>query len=49
MMVRVCTGTFYVPFWVMVVPACDPKDLFVEHITMFTTQSTELMWVGLVK
>jgi hypothetical protein len=26
-------------FWIVVVPARDPKDLFVEHVTMFTTQS----------
>jgi hypothetical protein len=26
-------------FWIMVVPTSDPKDLFVEHVTMFTTQS----------
>jgi hypothetical protein len=26
-------------FWIMVVPTSDPKDLFVEHETMFTMQS----------
>jgi hypothetical protein len=36
MMVQECTGTHYVLFWIMVVPASDPKDLFVEHVTMFT-------------
>jgi hypothetical protein len=30
-------------------PAIDPKDLFVEHVTMGTVQSTGLIWVGLVK
>jgi hypothetical protein len=32
----------------MVVPTCDPKDLFIEHVTMFTAQSIVLIWVGLV-
>jgi hypothetical protein len=36
MMVQECTCTHYVLFWIMVVPASDPKDLFVEHVTMFT-------------
>jgi hypothetical protein len=35
--------------WIVVVPASDPKDLFVESVTMFTSQSTGLIWVGLVK
>jgi hypothetical protein len=26
-------------FWSVVVPASDPKDLFMECITMFTAQS----------
>jgi hypothetical protein len=39
----------YVLFWIVVVPASDPKDLFVERGTMFTTQITRLTWVGLVK
>jgi hypothetical protein len=34
---------------VVVVPASDPKDLFVELVTMFTVQSTWLVWVGLVE
>jgi hypothetical protein len=34
MMVWECTSTCYVVFWVMVVPASDPKDLFVECVTM---------------
>jgi hypothetical protein len=36
MMVRVCNGTCYVPFWVVVVHTYDPKDLFVKCVTMFT-------------
>jgi hypothetical protein len=31
----------------MVVPASDLKDLFMECVTMFTMQSTRLLWVGL--
>jgi hypothetical protein len=34
MMVRESTGTCYVLFWTVVVPSSDPKDLFVEHVTM---------------
>jgi hypothetical protein len=34
MMVRGCTNTHYVVFWIMVVPANDPKDWFVERVTM---------------
>jgi hypothetical protein len=49
MIVRECTSTCYVLFWIMVVSASDPKDLFVEHVIMFTTQSTGLIWVGLVE
>jgi hypothetical protein len=49
MMVRECTSTRYVLFWIVVVPASDPKDLFMECVTMFTVQSTWLVWVGLVK
>jgi hypothetical protein len=48
MMVRECMSTCYVLFWIVVVPSSDPKDLFVECGTMFTTQSTGLIWVGLV-
>jgi hypothetical protein len=46
MMVRECTSTCYVVFWIVVVPASDPKDLFVECVTMFTMQSTRLMMRG---
>jgi hypothetical protein len=49
MMVRECTSTCYILFWIMVVSASDPKDLFVERVTMFTVQSTWLIWVGLVE
>jgi hypothetical protein len=40
MMVRECTSTCYVLFWIVVVSASDPKDLFVECVTIFITQST---------
>jgi hypothetical protein len=40
MMVRECTSTCYVLFWIVVVPASDPKDLFMERVTMLTAQST---------
>jgi hypothetical protein len=33
----------------VVVPVWDPKDLFIECITMFTAQGTRLIWVGLVE
>jgi hypothetical protein len=36
MMVQECTSTCYVLFWIVAVPASDPKDLFVKHVTMFT-------------
>jgi hypothetical protein len=36
MMVRECTSNCYVLFWVVIVPASDPKDLFVERVTIFT-------------
>jgi hypothetical protein len=36
-------------FWDVIVPASDPKDLFMECVTMFTAQSTSLLWVGLVE
>jgi hypothetical protein len=39
MMVLECTCTCYVLFWIVVVPASDLKDLFVERVTMFTMQS----------
>jgi hypothetical protein len=34
---------------VVVVPASDPKDLFMKRVTMFTVQITGLIWVGLVE
>jgi hypothetical protein len=34
---------------IMVVSAYDPKDMFMKRVTMFTTQNTELIWVGLVE
>jgi hypothetical protein len=34
MMVRDCTSTCYVLFWIVVVSASDPKDLLVEFVTM---------------
>jgi hypothetical protein len=49
MMVQECTSTCYVLFWIVVVPASDPEDMFMECVTMFTVQSTGLVWVGLVK
>jgi hypothetical protein len=49
MMVRDCMSTYYVLFWIVAVSASDPKDLFVERVTMRTVQSTGLIWVGLVK
>jgi hypothetical protein len=38
MMVQECTGTRYVLFWIVLVTASDPKDLFVECVTIFTMQ-----------
>jgi hypothetical protein len=49
MMVREYTSTCYILFWIVVVSASDLKDLFMEHVTMFTAQSTWLIWVGLVE
>jgi hypothetical protein len=49
MIVWECTSTCYVLFWIVVVSASDPKDLFVERVIMFTAQSTGLIWVGLGK
>jgi hypothetical protein len=49
MMVRECTRTCYVLFWITVVSASDPKDMFMECITMFTAQIIGLIWVGLVE
>jgi hypothetical protein len=34
MMVLECTSTCYVLFWIVVVPASDLKDMFVECVTM---------------
>jgi hypothetical protein len=34
MMVRECTSTCYVLFWIVAVPASDPKGLFMERVTM---------------
>jgi hypothetical protein len=34
MMVWECTSTGYVLFWILVVPATAPKDLFVERVSM---------------
>jgi hypothetical protein len=40
MMVRECTSTCYVLFWIMVVRVSHPKDLLVKCVTMFTAQNT---------
>jgi hypothetical protein len=34
MMMWECTSTSYVLFWIVVVPASDPMDLFVERVTI---------------
>jgi hypothetical protein len=34
MMVRECTSTYYVLFWIVVVSPSDPNDLFMECVTM---------------
>jgi hypothetical protein len=39
MVVQECMSTCYVLFWIVVVPASNPKDMFMEHVTMFTAQS----------
>jgi hypothetical protein len=49
MMLWECMSTCYVLLWIVAVPASDPKDLLMEHVTMFTVQSTWLIWVGLVE
>jgi hypothetical protein len=36
MMLRECTSTYYVLFWIVVVSASDPKDMFMERVTMLT-------------
>jgi hypothetical protein len=33
-MVRECMSTCYVLFWIVVVSASNPKDLFMERVTM---------------
>jgi hypothetical protein len=43
MMVRKCMSSCYILFWIVVVPASDPKDLFVEYVTTFTAQSTMMI------
>jgi hypothetical protein len=48
-LLRECMSTRYVLFWIVVVTARDPKDLFVEHVTIFYHTITGLIWVGLVK
>jgi hypothetical protein len=48
-MVRECTSTCYVLFWIVVAPASDPRDLFVERVTIFTVQITLLICVCLVE
>jgi hypothetical protein len=39
MMVWECTSACYVLFWIMIVPASDPKDLFVEHINCYDSRA----------
>jgi hypothetical protein len=34
MMMRECMSTCYILFLIVVVPASDPKDLFVECVTI---------------
>jgi hypothetical protein len=34
MMVRECMSTCYALLWIVVVPASDPMDLFMEPVTM---------------
>jgi hypothetical protein len=34
MMVQECTSTDYVLFWIVAVPTSNPKDMFVECVTM---------------
>jgi hypothetical protein len=34
MMVWECTSTYYVLFWIVAVTASDPKNLFMERVTM---------------
>jgi hypothetical protein len=37
MMVLECMTTCYVLFWMVVVPAINLKDMFIECVTMFIT------------
>jgi hypothetical protein len=48
MMVWECTSTCFV-LVVVVILAWDPKVRSVQRVTMIITQSTELIWVGLVE
>jgi hypothetical protein len=34
MMVWECMSTCYILFWIVVVSASDPKNMFVERVTM---------------
>jgi hypothetical protein len=43
-MVQKYTSTCYVLFL-----DCGSKDLFMERVTIFTVQSTRLIWVSLVE
>jgi hypothetical protein len=36
MMLQECMSTCYVLFLIVVVPASDPKDMFMKCVTMFT-------------
>jgi hypothetical protein len=36
MMVWECMSARYILFWIVVVPASDPENLFMECVTMFT-------------
>jgi hypothetical protein len=36
MMVQEYMCTRYILFWIVIVPASDPKGLFMERVTMFT-------------
>jgi hypothetical protein len=49
MMVQECMCTYYVLFWIVVVSASDPKDLFMERLTIFIAQGAGLIWVDLVE
>jgi hypothetical protein len=49
MIMRECTSTCYILFWIVVVPGSDPTFLFVECVAMFTAQIKGLIWVGLVE